>query len=124
MKIFCLILSFYALLLSADLNCLFINEEQSLVCSDKHCEKELKHLTSCNETVEKAQKKDQKEDQTESNDCCSPFVICNHCSISPFPVKLFLMQEPSSVKVQKMPIHHFFLHSEYSTSIWQPPKTS
>lgn len=64
--------------------------------------------------------------ETEHNDFCSPFCICNCCN-TPISITfnaLSIKANKTTTSKLKIPIFNFFFVSNYFGNIWQPPKIS
>ena len=105
MKIFAFFMAIYILVLSV------------VPCSDVH--------NDCNSSKSKTELTQNHDHQQDQDDNCSPFCICSCCSASfemsynhPFQIKV----PQVFVLSTKVYIRNFSFLSNFSNTIWQPPK--
>jgi len=62
----------------------------------------------------------------DEGDCsgCSPFITCCSCAGVAFPTSSYLMSAPVIALTERLSEYQSFFSSEFSCSIWQPPKFS
>ncbi|WP_394330632.1 DUF6660 family protein [Epilithonimonas tenax] len=106
MKILRLILTFYFLALSV------------MPCTDA-CGMNTNTTSKKNEFVRRAN------NQTKSNDICSPFCTCSHCNTPvhlTFDVFALKVKKPIINPLLKFPVRELSFISNFYGNIWQPPK--
>jgi hypothetical protein len=107
MKFFTLLLAFYLLAISL------------LPCSDVH--------NDCKNTLTQNEQQQNQDHKTTHRDICSPFCSCSCCQVvSNIPQQTIFPQLEAKFQFLAAPVfltQSNFFHSQFLSSIWQPPRT-